>query len=389
MSDYINETKKMKIMSKLILVFFAIRLISCNQAKEDSSGFNASAQRTPCVDSVPGSPQQITSEFNAQEDIIPESEIIDCSMIPIGSPDVPGYEIWRNPNFLYKGKHSYYFKMESDKEKRVELQSLYVTQADINGAGLTAQEVVDYQSTKSLYHFGKGEAQKGETWTYEYGLYLPASLSNKTGIITQWHGMPDRTTIVTPSGDTVYYEHADFMDKVASQMYFNKHIGYNKSDNKPNGYYRDYGGNPPMALRVKNGYLYLICRTDHLRVTDPDERTHIYPPNMPSFATSPEGNKEIFGVWSKLLSELPVEEWIDIKFEVTWSRWAEDGSGIIDDGNIKLYLDGVLMADWTGPIGNNDRHGTYFKYGLYVPGPNGLEVRLAGFNQYQGTVYTK
>ena len=135
-------------MFKLILVFCSIGLISYNQSKEDSSSFSASVQRTPCVDPIPRSPQQITSEFNAQEDIIPESEIIDCSMIPIGSPDVPGYEIWRDPKFLYKGKPSYYFKMESDKERRVELQSLYVTQADIDEADLTAQEIVDYRSDR-------------------------------------------------------------------------------------------------------------------------------------------------------------------------------------------------------------------------------------------------
>ena len=44
------------------------------------------AQRIPCVDTFPGDPYEILYKFNAQSEIIPESKILDCSMIPIGSP---------------------------------------------------------------------------------------------------------------------------------------------------------------------------------------------------------------------------------------------------------------------------------------------------------------
>lgn len=341
--------------------------------------------RVPCVDDLnTQSPYPIRYDYNAQEDIIPTSKVLDCSMIPIGSPKTAGYEIYRDPTMLYNNKPSYRFKMISDRERRVELQNLYVTQEDIDEAGLTSQQVSDYQRTHSLYKFGKGEVKKGETATYEYGLYLPEKLKDMTGIITQWHGMPDRTTIVTPANDTMFVPHDEFVKDYLSRMYFKSSIGYDSVSNQPNGYILDSGGNPPMALRVRNGYLYLIARIDRARVTNDrgPERVHIYPPsNWPESATSPLGTKSVYSVYAEKLEDLPIEEWIDMKFVVRWSDFAEDGSGILDKGNVKLYMNGELKADWTGFIGNNDKHGTYFKYGLYVPGPNGLEVRVGDFKQ--------
>ena len=376
-------------MHKLILLFLLLVFNSCEKEKDNDPVQEEEkpilSDRVPCVDEIPETPYKIRYDYTAAVDIIPERNVIDCSMIPIGSPNVPGFEIWRDPNMLYNGKPSYHFKMKDQSERRVEFQNVYVTQSDIDEAGLTEQEVSDHQLTRSLYHFGKGEAKKGETWIYEYGLYLPETITSQLGIITQWHGMPDRTTIHTPTNDTIYYKHSDFISQILSKMYFNQSIGYDKQTEQPNGYILDYGGNPPVALRVRNGYLYLLARLDRARITnDRDERIHIYPPNnFPESATSPEGNKTVFGVWSKPLSEIPLNEWIDMKFEIRWSNFAEDGSGVLDEGNIKIFMNGELMADWTGYVGNNDEHGTFFKYGLYVPGENGLEIRVGDFRQHK------
>ncbi|WP_242203524.1 heparin lyase I family protein [Aestuariivivens insulae] len=383
---------------KLIFAVFAIIALTvfcCGQESDitpngtpnpdpDPDPMPISEYRTPCVDPITSSsPYKITYYCRAERDIAPSSKIIDCHMIPIGNPNVPGFEIWRDPQMLYNNKPSYRFKMMDQSKKRVELQALFVTQDDIDEAGLTEQEVQDHLATKTLYHFGKGEAKKGETWRYEYGLYLPEVLKDMTGIITQWHGIPDKTTVVTPENDTIYVPHKEFVDDYLSVMYFTDAIGYKKSDNIPNGYILDAGGNPPLSLQVKNGYLYLICRLDRARVhSSNSERVHIYPPNnFPESATSPEGNKTVYGIWSQPLSELPIEQWIDMKIDVKWSKFAEDGGGVLDEGFVKLYMNGELKADWTGYIGNNDEHGTYFKYGLYVPGPNGLEVRVGDFRQ--------
>ncbi|WP_258103489.1 polysaccharide lyase [Marinoscillum sp. MHG1-6] len=338
--------------------------------------------RIPCVDPLSSSnPYRILYNFHAQRDIIPISKIIDCNMIPIGAPYAEGFEIWRDPQMLYNDKPSYRFKMIDDSRKRVELHNLFVTQEDLDEAGLTEEEIAGHMATATLYHFGKGEAKKGETWSYEYGLYLPEVLKEMKGIITQWHGMPDQTTIVTPENDTMYIPHDEFVKDYLSKMYFDGQIGHNKSDDAINGYLVDEGGNPPLSLQVKDGYLYLICRIDRARVHNSNERIHIYPPDMPESASSPLGTKTVYGIWSQHMDELPTEEWIDMKIVVKWSNFAEDGSGVLDEGSVKLYMNGELKADWTGYIGNNDEHGTYFKYGLYVPGPNGLEVRVGDFRQ--------
>lgn len=64
-----------------------------------------------------------------------------------------------------------------------------------------------------------------------------------------------------------------------------------------------------------------------------------------------------------------------------WPEVKEGGLGLEENGEIKFYLDGELMADWSGSLGNNDKHGSYFKYGIYVPGESGVEVWEAGFKQ--------
>ncbi|WP_258103488.1 polysaccharide lyase [Marinoscillum sp. MHG1-6] len=347
---------------------------------------SAPEYRTPCVDPLESElPYFIKHNTHPEKTIISVDRILDCSMVPIGAPYAydEGYQIVRDPEILYHGIPSYYFKMESDARTRVELQSLFVTQADLDEVGLTKQDIQDHIATKTLYHFGKGEAKKGETWSYEYGLYLTEELRTMSGIISQWHGMPDKTTLVTPANDTIYVPHKEFVDDYLSVMYFNEAIGYNKSDDTVNGYIVDAGGNPPMGLKVKNGYLHLVCMIDRARVhSSTKERIHIYPPNnFPESATSPEGNKTVYGLWAQKLSELPVEQWIDMKFVVRWSNFAADGSGVLDEGIVKFYMNGELKVDWTGYIGNNDEHGTYFKYGLYVPESNGLEVRVGDFRQ--------
>lgn len=344
---------------------------------------DAYAQPTS-VDPFTSSRVRISHKINAPVDIVSEVEILDRSMVPIGATDARhGYGIWRDPEKLYRGIPSYHFWMKDNKHKRVELQALYVTQNDIDDAGLSAKEIQDHQLALSLYHFGKGEAPKGERWVYEYGLYLPSSIGpTSSGIIAQWHGMPDRTTLKHSDGKVTEYSLSEFVTQIMSSMYFKGAVAYSKTNSRPNGIIRDYGGNPPIALKVGDGCLYLVCRVDRSRVTVPNEKIHMRPPLVES-KKSPEGNKTIFGVWEEHLSNLPKNQWLNMKFEIYWPLLKEDNLGPCENGNIKFYMNGKLQADWTGPLGNNDKHGTYFKYGIYVPGPEGLEIWQAGLHQYR------
>ncbi|MDB2673840.1 polysaccharide lyase [Akkermansiaceae bacterium] len=326
--------------------------------------------------------ERVMGKFHAQVDLVPEDEILDGRMIPIGSTTARrGSGIWKDSGNLYQGKPSYYFWMETNKGRRVELQTLFVTKQDVEKAELNNEEILSHQKLSTLYHFGEGEAKKGERWVYEYGLFLPSTMDQTTsGIISQWHGMPDRTTVKDAEGKVVEHSFEEFRKDYLGKYDLEKEQLVRASDGKASGEIIDAGGNPPMALKVGGGYLFLVCRADHSRVTVPGERVHLKPP-LAKTKKSPEGNKEIFGLWEKKLSELPRDQWMDVKFEVYWPEVKEDRSGMRKNGEIKFFLDGSLMAEWRGPLGNNDERGTYFKYGIYVPGESGIEVWEAGFRQ--------
>ena len=63
-----------------------------------------------------------------------------------------------------------------------------------------------------------------------------------------------------------------------SKMTFIKGLVHNLSDGKSNGIVRDDGGNPPIALKIGNGSLFLVCQIDRSRVTVPGECVHLRPP---------------------------------------------------------------------------------------------------------------
>ncbi|MCG8554626.1 MAG: polysaccharide lyase [Proteobacteria bacterium] len=335
---------------------------------------------SPCVDPAPARLTEITARSNVQTGIHTPSELIDCNMVPVGSSGT-GYQIWRDPKNLYNGNPSYRFLMVDDSKTRVEFSALYVTAVDI--AGLTQQQIDANVAAKSLYHYGRGMATTGEAWVYEYGLWLPGTLdASSKGIISQWHGVPDRTTVVDPQGKLHRYTLERFTTEVLSRMYFMGTDGYDLTTDQPNGYRVDQGGYPPMSLKVGEGYLYLLARADYNRVTDKTDRLGLSPPSSGP-KRSPLGTKTISLPYMQLLSDLPKGQWIDMKWTIVWSEWAPDGSGILNDGRIELSMDGRQVLDWTGPIGNNDEHGTYFKYGIYKAGASGMEVRLAGFSQHR------
>jgi len=328
---------------------------------------------------------EITNRFNVQTEVVNSEQIIDDKMIPVGSIG-GGYHVFRDYENTYKGKPSYLFVMKDDMKNRVEFSALFTIDKDISH--LSSSQQSDNVKAKSLYHYGKGKVSKSrKTWIYSYGIWLPSSLNEESkGIISQWHGIPDRTTILTPAGKIIEYSLGDFNSEVLSEMYFKSGYGYNIDNKRENGFIVDQGGYPPVALKVGNGYLFLSVRSDTNRVTNKKDRVNLRPP-LTGPKASNLGTKTISIPYIKLLSELPKDQWIDMRWEVTWSDMENQRDDNIlendvpNSGSIKLWMDNTKVLDWNGSLGSNDKYGTYFKYGIYKPGKSGIEIRLAGFNQ--------
>ena len=321
---------------------------------------------------------ELRERYNIQLDIVDEKVLLGGKMLPVGTKK-PGYHIWEDRENRYNNQPSYHFYMKDGNAERVELSSIYTTKDAVKH--LDRRELKEHANAKSIYHFGTGFVERGKPWVYEYGLWIPSSMDETTeGIISQWHGTADRTSILTPEGEVITYALRDFNRKVLSKMKFIENIGIDLKSGKPNGYYVDQGGYPPLSLKVGGGYLHLLARADFSRVTDKSDRVNLKPHEIGVVKYSPRKSKMVTIPFRKKLDQLAKDRWINVKWEIRWSEW--DGPRSLKDGTIKLHLDGEKMLDWVGPIGNNDKHGTYFKYGVYKAGESGIEVKLGGYRQY-------
>ena len=320
---------------------------------------------------------EISERINIQTEVVTPSQLIGGNMIPVGSKGL-GYEIRKDTQNQYKGNTTFHFLRKDDQKTRVEFSSAFITSFDIQE--LSKKQIDQHIAAKSLYHFSKGIVGKGQPWVYEYGLWLPKSINQKTqAIISQWHGVADRTTIQTPEGEIKTFSLETFNDKILTRMFFKKNLGFDKTTKKPNGTRVDQGGYPPVSLKLGDGFLYLLARADFSRVTDKSDRVNLRPSQVGKIKYSPLRTKVVTIPFAKKLDSLPREQWIDMKWVITWSEW--NPSGKRTNGSILLFMDGKKVIDWNGPLGNNDDHGTYFKYGLYKTGATGAEIKLSGFRQ--------
>ncbi|WP_175404526.1 heparin lyase I family protein [Endozoicomonas atrinae] len=210
--------------------------------------FSAQALAAPPLPESRDTLVEVRERYNIQLDVVEEKELLAGKMLPVGA-NKPGYHIWEDRENRYNNQPSYHFYMKDGKTKRVELSTIYTTAEDIEH--LNRRELKEHNAAKSIYHFGTGMVERGEEWIYEYGLWLPSSMDETTqGIISQWHGTADRTTILTPEGEVITYSLEDFNKKVLTKMEFKQNVGMDPKTGKPNGYFIDQGGYPPLSLKM-------------------------------------------------------------------------------------------------------------------------------------------
>lgn len=110
------------------------------------------------------------------------------------------------------------------------------------------------------------------------------------------------------------------------------------ADTDADGNILDAAVGPPLALVMRGERLEIIGRTD------PNPITTVTPPNMSMFlGTDPITRGQFY----------------NIRFEMVF----DDAVG--GEGMLRVFLDGVMIVDYTGPLGYNDAIGPYAQFGVY------------------------
>ncbi|MFN4172339.1 MAG: heparin lyase I family protein, partial [Pseudorhodobacter sp.] len=109
-------------------------------------------------------------------------------------------------------------------------------------------------------------------------------------------------------------------------------------DTNPDGTLIDAAASPPLALQLRGERLEIVGRTD------PNAATTVSPPNIQMYLDTNPITRGTF---------------YNIRFEMVFDH-APGGAGLL-----RVFLDGVQIVDYTGPLGYNDAVGPYAQFGVY------------------------
>ncbi|WP_163831680.1 heparin lyase I family protein [Spartinivicinus ruber] len=214
-------------------------------------------------------------------------------------------------------------------------------------------------------------------------------------IIAQWHGTPDRLTYRHENDQPWQYQQLDIVDSsddALNESLTQYHVL------KQQSYLFDQGGFPPMALKIKDGYLALIA--NYFRYPVHDRRLTRCPKisisgekpavigkfyvcdykekqlkpfsvvNSINYSDSSYNRDWASGVsiiWKHPITLSLFDQWINLTVIVDWPNWKNNYFDTLKNGRVQLYNSetGQKLAYYNGPIGNNDQWVPYFKFGIY------------------------
>ena len=318
--------------------------------------------------------------------VYPESEIVDGQFSILGN-DAPKGVLYRNPKGGVDGTPAYLFRLNGG--RRIELSTAYVS--DDIAAQYTPEYVTNLLKIEDVYRLSN-LGEYGDTFTYEWSVrfpYLPAN--GQEGIISQWHGRPDKTLTQDPEGNLTYNsveEMVDIRNQMDISAEIDQGIGYVKGTQQPNGWKVDSYQRPIGELAIYDNYLYLFFRNDPNRLSGTDADSPVPHPGKNPLPYIKEGNKvSSVVVWERKLSDVPVDEWIDLKLEIKYATYSETEDKVLESGYAKFWVNGKLEADYQGAIGKNDQFPPYFQHGVYTG--RGMAVDHSGYRYLvNGTPWT-
>ncbi|MCG8306895.1 MAG: polysaccharide lyase [Cytophagales bacterium] len=323
--------------------------------------------------SVNNAAVELTSRLSAQKNVATAEDIVDDRFIIVGD---------RSPNGIVTREETddgpvYHFSATGE-ANRIEFTTCFGSEENLKG--ISNEEIELFKKIKSAYEFDD-EGKYGETVTYEWSALFPEKMEEgKGGIFAQWHGRPDRTLVKDPEGNLMHLPKEQFVGMLDT-MHFNKNIGISNKTNKPNGWWVEQSaGGPIAAFHFQSDYMYLLVRSEANRMSDPTFKVKPKPGRHLNKLVGRDGKYGTI-VFEKPSSEVPVNEWIDFKVKIKYTKYSTTEDKVLESGRVQVWMNDEKVADWNGDVGKNDLHGPYFKFGIYKPREKGFKVDCRGFDQ--------
>jgi heparin lyase len=352
---------------KLIYIFIIITLgTACKQAQNK---VKTETTKKPFNNNI----KELTFRSTAQTDLGTPENTVDGKWMIVGNRNPKGKVYREDTN---EGP-VYYFEATGD-ANRIEFTPKFGNEENLKGVSEEKRNML--KQVKNLYNYDY-EGENGETVTYEWSARFPEKMEkDKGGIFAQWHGSPDRTLVKSPNGKYHYLAVEKFV-AMLDTMYFNKHTGISKVTGKPNGWLVDNSaGGPVGSFQFRDDYMFLIIRSDANRISNNIEKVRPKPGKHLNRIIGKNGKYGTI-VFEKLASEVPINQWIDFKVQIKYTKYSTEADEVLESGFVKVWMNGEQVADYKGDVGKNDLHGTYFKFGIYKPSPNGFKVDCKNYKQ--------
>ena len=354
----------------------------------------------------------LTARVDVQSDSAKVKQIIGDEWVGVGIKKPEAIQL--DYSRLFNNKPSYKFHLgaddntlagysEGETKGRAELSYAYATHADFQKH--PKKYFDDAQKMKTVYHHGKGIIPQGASSSFTFSFYLPSSFpkEGKT-IFAQWHGMPDRTLTLSPDGVVKKLTNDEFL-ALYDKMVFKKDQGYDiiskkvengktvvKADKKPNGWFVEQGGYPPLAFGFSDGYFYIKSNSDRKYLTDKSDRTNASTTKGKVMQPERSDFKESTINYRMPFEDFPKDCWITFNIDIDWTTYGGEKETIVKPGRLDVTMAYLNKGKKVNEhivnnekllIGRNDEDGYYFKFGIYRVGGSTVpvEYNLTNFSQ--------
>lgn len=310
--------------------------------------------------------------------VYPDNQIIDGEFCILGNAE-PQAELRITKDGGVNNTPIYKFKLNDG--KRIELSTAFCSES--MASKFPADYIEKLVKIRDTYRLSN-LIEYGDTVTYTWYIKFPEVVNPKSsGLISQWHGKPDKTLTLDPQGSLKYQnldEMIGLLDTMDLTSEVNRGKGIDRATGKENGWKVDPYQRPVAALRFGQGTLNLVVRNDPNRLSSGSPLGKAGR-GVPVTDTMNNGTSSTI-VWEKKIVDLPVGRWIPLKAQFKWATYSQKEDKVTSEGFVKFCFDDEKEVTWNGPIGKNDIYAPYFQFGVYT-GSGNVEVH---HTNYQMTI---